>query len=96
MANALRTAAARITFVFPRQDAFSTQLTGANMGTAETPSAAGRGWRSTLVRFYHMIEALETSLETSPLESLYDRVLQLEQEVSALKRNSLTDSVDRM
>jgi len=42
-----------------------------------------------------MIEALETSLETSPLESLYDRVLQLEQEVSALKRNSLIDSVDR-
>ena len=65
------------------------------MQTAETPSAAGRGWRSTLIRFYHMIEALETSLEISPLESLYDRVLQLEQEVSALKRNSLTDSVDR-
>jgi hypothetical protein len=42
-----------------------------------------------------MIEALETSLETSPLESLYDRVLQLEQEVSALKRNSLIDSADR-
>ena len=64
------------------------------MRTAETPSAASRGWRSTLIRFYHMIEALETSLEISPLESLYDRVLQLEQEVSALKRNLLIGSVD--
>jgi hypothetical protein len=61
------------------------------MRTAETPSASGRGWRRTLSRFYRMIEALETS----PLEILYDRVLQLEQEVSALKRNLPIDPVER-
>jgi hypothetical protein len=60
------------------------------MRTAETPSAAGRGWRRTLSRL-RMTEALETS----PLEILYDRVLQLEQEVSALKRNLPIVSVDR-
>jgi hypothetical protein len=37
-----------------------------------------------------MIEAIETS----PLESLHDRVLRLEQEVSALKRNLPIGSVD--
>jgi hypothetical protein len=60
------------------------------MRTAETPSAAGRGWRRTLSQLYRMIEAVETS----PMEILYDRVLQLEQEVSALKRNLPIDSVD--
>ena len=60
------------------------------MRTVETPSAAGTGWRRTLGRFYRMIEAIETS----PMEILYDRVLQLEQEVSALKRNLLIGSVD--
>jgi hypothetical protein len=60
------------------------------MRTAETPSAAGRGWRRTLSQLYRMIEAVETS----PMEILYDRVLQLEQEVSALKRNLPTGSVD--
>jgi hypothetical protein len=63
------------------------------MRTVETPSAAGTGWRGSLIRFYRMIEALETSLETSPMESLYDRVLRLEQEVSALKRNLPIGSV---
>jgi hypothetical protein len=61
------------------------------MRTAETPSAAGRGWRRTLNRLYRIMAALETS----PLEILYDRVLQLEQEVSALKRDLPTDSVDQ-
>lgn len=41
-------------------------------------------------QFYRMIEAIETS----PLESLHDRVLRLEQEVSALKRNLPTGFVD--
>jgi len=48
-------------------------------------------------QFYRMIEAIETS----PLESLYDRVLRLddrvlrlEQEISALKRNLPIGSVD--
>jgi hypothetical protein len=63
------------------------------MRTVETPSAAGTGWRWSLIRFYRMIEALETSLETSPMESLYDRVLRLEQEVSTLKRNLPIGSV---
>ena len=66
-----------------RSFAVSIQLTGANMRTVETPSAGDTGWRRTLGQFYRMIEAIETS----PLESLYDRVLRLEQEVSALKRN---------
>jgi hypothetical protein len=52
------------------------------MRTVETLSAAGTGWRGSLSRLYRMIEALETS----PMESLYDRVLRLEQEVSALKQ----------
>jgi hypothetical protein len=60
------------------------------MRTVETPSAAGTGWRRTLGQFYRMIEAIETS----PLESLYDRVLRLEQEISALKRNLPIGSVD--
>ena len=60
------------------------------MRTVETPSAAGTGWRRTLGRFYRMIEAIETS----PLESLYDRVLRLEQEISALKRNLPIGCVD--
>ena len=59
------------------------------MRTVETPSAAGTGWRWSLIRFYRMIEALETS----PMESLYDRVLRLEQEVSTLKRNLPIGSV---
>src|SRR5258708_35140884 len=67
-----------------------TQLTGANMRTVETPSAAGTGWRRTLSQLYRMIEAAQTS----PLESLYERVLRLEQEVSALKRNLPMGSVD--
>jgi hypothetical protein len=57
------------------------------MRTVETPSAAGTGWRGS--RLYRMIEALETS----PMESLYDRVLRLEQDVSALKRNLPIGSV---
>jgi hypothetical protein len=65
-------------------------LRGTNMRTVETPSAAGTGWRRTLGQFYRMIEAIETS----PLESLYDRVLRLEQEISALKRNLPIGSVD--
>ena len=89
-ASALRTALTRLTFVCPRQDAVSNQLTGANMRTVETPSAAGTGWRRTLSQLYRLIEAAETS----PMEILYDRVLQLEQEVSALKRNLLIGSVD--
>ena len=89
-ANALRTAPTRITFVCPRQDAVSTQLTGANMRTVETPSAVGTGWRSILSQLYRTIAAVETS----PMEILYERVLQLEQEVSALKRNLLIGSVD--
>ena len=80
----------RIAFVCPYQEAVSTQLTRANMRTVETPSAAGTGWRRTLSQLYRMIEAAETS----PLESLYDRVLQLEQEVSALKHNLPIGSVD--
>jgi len=60
------------------------------MRTVDTPSTAGTGWRRTLGRFYRMIEAIETS----PLESLYDRVLRLEQEISALKRNLPIGSVD--
>ena len=89
-ASALRTALTRITFVCPRQDAVSTQLTGANMRTVETPSAVGTGWRRILSQLYRTIAAVETS----PMEILYDRVLQLEQEVSALKRNLLIGSVD--
>ncbi len=76
---------------------FLLSLRGTNMRTVETPSAAGTGWRRTLGQFYRMIEAIETS----PLESLYDRVLRLddrvlrlEQEISALKRNLLIGSVD--
>ena len=69
---------------------FYFSLRGANMRTVETPSAAGTGWRRTLGQFYRMIEAIETS----PLESLYDRVLRLEQEISALKRNLPIGSVD--
>ena len=80
----------RITFVCPRQAAVSTQLAGANMRT-ETPSAAGKGWRNTLSQLYRMIEAAETS----SLEILYDRVLRLEQEVSALKRNLPIGSPER-
>jgi hypothetical protein len=60
------------------------------MRTVETPSAAGTAWRRTLSQLYRMIEAVETS----PLESLYDRVLRLEQEISALKRNWPIGSVD--
>ena len=60
------------------------------MRTVETPSAAGTGWRRTLSQLYRMIEAVETT----PLESLYDRVLRLEQEVSALKRSSPIGSID--
>src|SRR5260370_13284593 len=70
-------------------DLVSTQLTGANMRTVETPSAAGTGWRGSLSRLYRMIEALETS----PMESLYDRVLRLDPEGSALKRNLPIGSV---
>ena len=88
-ASALRKALTRITFVCPRQDAVATQLTGTNMRTVETPSAVGTGWRGSLSRLYRMIEALEAS----PMESLYDRVLRLEQEVSALKRNLPIGSV---
>ena len=80
----LRTSLARVAFVCPGQDAVATQLTGANMRTVEAPSAAGTGLRRRLSRLYRMIEALETS----PMESLFDRVLRLEQEVSELKRNS--------
>ncbi len=69
---------------------FLLSLRGTNMRTVETPSAAGTGWRRTLGQFYRMIEAIETS----PLESLYDRVLRLEQEISALKRNLPIGSVD--
>jgi hypothetical protein len=60
------------------------------MRTVKTPSAVGTGWRRTLSQLYRTIAAVETS----PMEILYDRVLQLEQEVSALKRNLPTDSVD--
>ena len=60
------------------------------MRTVETPSAAGTGWRRTLSHLYRMIEAAQKS----PLESLYERVLRLEQEVSALKRNLPMGSVD--
>jgi hypothetical protein len=90
-ASALPVALARITFVCPRQAAVSTQLAGANMRTVETPSAAGKGWRNTLSQLYRMIEAAETS----SLEILYDRVLRLEQEVSALKRNLPIGSPER-
>jgi hypothetical protein len=58
------------------------------MRTVETPSALG--WRRTLSQLYRTIAAVETS----PMEILFDRVLQLEQEVSALKRNLLIGSVD--
>jgi hypothetical protein len=60
------------------------------MRTVETPSAVGTGWRRTLNQLYRTIAAVETS----PMETLYDRVLRLEQEVSALKRNLLIGSVD--
>ena len=60
------------------------------MRTEETPSAAGTGWRRTLNQLYRMIQALDTS----PSEILHDRILRLEQEVSALKRNLPVDSVD--
>ena len=60
------------------------------MRTVETPSATSTGWRSSLSQLYRMIEGIETS----PLESLYDRVLRLEQEVSALKRNLPIGSVE--
>jgi hypothetical protein len=60
------------------------------MRTVETPSAIGTGWRRILSQLYRTIAAVETS----PMEILYDRVLQLEQEVSALKRNLRIGSVD--
>ena len=60
------------------------------MRTEETPSVAGTGWRRTLNQLYRMIQGLETS----PSEILHDRILRLEQEVSALKRNLPVDSVD--
>jgi hypothetical protein len=60
------------------------------MRTVETPSAASTGWRGSLSRLYQIIEALETS----PMESLYDRILRLEQEVSVLKRNLPIGSVE--
>jgi hypothetical protein len=60
------------------------------MRTVETPSAVVAGWRRTLSQLYRTIAAVEAS----PMEILYDRVLQLEQEVSALKRNLLIGSVD--
>jgi hypothetical protein len=77
--------------ISPCQDAVSTQATGTNMRTVETPSATGTRWRRTLSQLYRMIEAAETS----PLGILYDRVLQLEQEVSALKRNLPIGSPER-
>jgi len=43
------------------------------MRTVETPSAVGTGWRRTLSQLYRTIAAVETS----PMEILYDRVLQL-------------------
>ena len=61
------------------------------MRTVDTPSAAGTRWRRTLSQLYRIIEAAETS----PSEILYDRVLQLEQEVSALKRNLPIASLER-
>jgi hypothetical protein len=57
---------------------------------ANSRDAVGTGWRRTLSQLYRTIAAVETS----PMEILYDRVLQLEQEVSALKRNLLIGSVD--
>ena len=60
------------------------------MRTVEPPSAAGTGWRRTLSQLYRTIEAAETS----PLGSLYERVLRLEQEVSALKRDLPMGSAD--
>src|SRR5713101_7634886 len=50
---------------------------------ANSREAIGTGWRRTMSQLYRMIEAAQTS----PLESLYERVSRLEQEVSALKRN---------
>ncbi len=71
------------------------------MRTVETPSAAGTGWRRTLGQLYRMIEAAQTSPLESVYErvlrleeSLYERVLRLEQEVSALKRNLPMGSLD--
>ena len=89
-ASTPRISLARVAFVCPCKDAVATQLTGTNMRTVETPSAVGTGWRGSLSRLYRMIEALEAS----PMESLYDRVLRLEQEVSALKRNLPVGSVE--
>ena len=60
------------------------------MRAVETLSAAGTGLRRAVNKFYQMIEGLETS----PSEILYDRILRLEQEVSALKRNLRMDSID--
>ena len=80
----------RAAFVCPCQDAVATQLTGANMRTVETASAASTGWRGSLSRLYKIIEALETS----PMESLYDRILRLDEEVSTLKRNLPIGSVE--
>ena len=60
------------------------------MRTVKTPTAVGIGWRRALSQLYRTIAAVETS----PMEILYDRVLQLEQEVSALKRNLPIGSVD--
>ena len=60
------------------------------MRTEETPSAVGLGWRRTLSQLYRTLAVVEPS----PMEILYDRVLQLEQEVSALKRNLPIGSVD--
>ena len=53
------------------------------MRTLHKPSTTGTRWRRTLSQLYRMTEAAETS----PLEILYDRVVLLEREVSALKRN---------
>ena len=59
---------------------------------ANSRDAIGRRHRMAkdLSQLYRTIAAVETS----PMEILYDRVLQLEQEVSALKRNLLIGSVD--
>src|SRR2546430_14826811 len=89
-ASALRTALTRITFACPRQDAVSTQRTGANMRTVETPSAVGTGWRRTLSQLYRTIAAVETS----PMEILYDRGLQLRKAGSGLQRNFPSGSGD--
>ena len=76
---------------------FLLQLTGSEHANGR--DAIGRRHRMAKDpgQFYRMIEAIETS----PLESLYDRVLRLddrvlrlEQEISALKRNLPIGCVD--